>query len=52
MITKKREEEEEKKIRECSENILPTLLNYHDNTIFSCEVNFLRNYILFRGAIA
>lgn len=36
-------------ISDCSENILPTL-NYRDTTIFSCEVNFLSNYILLRSA--
>lgn len=53
MITKKKEEEEKKReARDCSENILPHLLNHHDNTVLGCEVNFLRNYILFRGVIA
>lgn len=36
-------------ISDCSENILPTL-NYRDTMIFSCEVNFLSNYILLRSA--
>lgn len=29
--------------------IPPSTLNYHDTTIFACEVNFLSNYILLRS---
>lgn len=46
MITKNKGKN---KISDCSENIHPTVLNYHDTTIFGCEVNFLSNYMLLRS---
>lgn len=50
MLLSDNQKERGKKISDCSENILPTPLNYRDTTIFSCEVNFLNNYILIRSA--
>lgn len=50
MLLSGNQKERGKKISDCSENILPTPLNYHDTAIFSCEVNFLNNCILFRSA--
>lgn len=50
MLLSDNQKERGKKISDCSENILPTPLNYHDTAIFSCEVNFLNNCILFRNA--
>lgn len=45
ILCDKKKKQKENKISDCSENMLPTTLNYHDTTIFGCKVNFLSNYI-------